>query len=62
MVSELVTHEVNVFTTLDGAHVWVEAGHSWLFEVCECEVSVSPIDTIKGHFEVKFRVGVWSSW
>lgn len=62
MVGEFVTHEVDVLTTFNGSHIWVESSHGWLIEVSEGEVGVGPIDTVEGNLEVELGVGVWSGW
>lgn len=62
VIGEFVTHEVNVLTTLDGSHIWIETSHGRLIEVGEGEVGVSPIDTVEGHLEVELGVGVGSGW
>jgi len=62
MVGEFVTHEVNVLTTFNGSHIWVETSHGWLIKVSESEVSVGPINTVEGDLEVELGVGVWSGW
>jgi hypothetical protein len=62
VVCELVTSDVDHFTTFDGTHVWIDAGHNWLLEVSEGEVSEGPVNTVEGHLEVKSSIGAWSSW
>lgn len=62
VVRELVTIDVDHFTTFDGSHVWVDARHHWFLVVSESEVSEGPVDTVEGHLEVKFSINAWSCW
>jgi hypothetical protein len=60
VVCETFTGEVDVLTSFNRSHVWINAGHLWWIEIGKREVCICPIDTIEGNFKVKMRICAWA--